>query len=130
MVITNSNCWVHFFLCFGSTFFYNNIILRKKKGFTMGKAENYVEGYLKKKAKEHGFLCYKFTAPGVNGVPDRIIIGHGLTVFIETKSHKGSLAVLQKETISEMKEYGAIVYVAKSREQIDAMFASLKGETA
>ena len=49
----------------------------------MGKAEGYVEDYLIKQAKAHNHLCFKFISPGIDGVPDRILIGNGKTIFIE-----------------------------------------------
>ena len=55
----------------------------------MGKPEGIIESYLSKTAKEHGFLSMKFTSPNLNGVPDRIIIGNGYTVFVEVKKPDG-----------------------------------------
>lgn len=91
----------------------------------MGRAEGYVENYLVKKAKEKGFLCFKFTSPGTRGVPDRIVIGNGKTVFIETKSKTGTPSELQKIRIRQLKEHGAEVYIASSREQIDQILATI-----
>lgn len=88
----------------------------------MGKAENYVEDYLKRKAKEHGFLCFKCVTPGIKGIPDRMLIGKGHTVFIECKSAVGKLSASQKLRIKEMQAAGADVRVYPTREDVDAFF--------
>ena len=47
--------------------------------------ENDVETFMLKKAEEMGFDFYKFVSPGHKGVPDRIVVGHGYTFFVELK---------------------------------------------
>lgn len=91
----------------------------------MGKAENKIEQYLVKQAKKHKFFCCKFVSPATDGVPDRLLIGNGHTIFIETKSSTGKLRELQKETIALMRAQGATVYVASSKQQIDSIIAAL-----
>ena len=88
----------------------------------MGKPEGIVENYLTKKAAEHDFLCYKFTSPGNRGVPDRIVVGRGHTVFIELKSATGKLSKLQEITIAKMRDRGADVRVFNSKQEIDDFF--------
>ena len=66
----------------------------------MGQAEGIVETYLKKECEKQNFTCYKFTSPGTTGVPDRIVIGNGQTIFVETKSSTGRL-----EDISQKNRY-------------------------
>lgn len=91
----------------------------------MGKAENYVEQYLKDQAKQYDCLCFKFVSYGTRGVPDRVIIGHGLTVFVETKSDHGHLSKQQKYRIYQMRMHGAIVAVAYTREQVDELYQNI-----
>lgn len=86
----------------------------------MGQAENFVEGYLRKQAKQRGFLCFKFTS-GNDGVPDRILIGNGYTVFIETKAPGEKPRPLQRAVIREMRTAGANVFVIDSRQDIDKL---------
>lgn len=92
----------------------------------MGKAEGYVEKYLKKQIIAEGGLCFKFTS-GVNGVPDRIIVINGLTLFVETKSHNGTLSPLQKVQIKRMRDQGADVRVTHTRELVDELITELTG---
>lgn len=96
----------------------------------MGKAEAVVENYLRDQAKAHGCLCFKFTPAGINGVPDRIIIGYGKTVFVECKSAVGALRPQQKLRIRQMRKAGAEVYVCNTRQLVDELFRKLeKGKT-
>lgn len=88
----------------------------------MGKAENTVEGYLCSIGEDNGFMCPKFTSPGRRGYPDRIIIGRGHVVFIETKAPKGALSEIQKKVIGRMRARGADVRCCYTREQVDAFF--------
>ena len=91
----------------------------------MGKPEAYVEDYLVKQCKKFDFLCLKFAPCGIRGVPDRIIIGNGQTVFVETKRTGGKLRELQEVIIQKMKDHGAIVYIANSREFVDELLNNM-----
>lgn len=88
--------------------------------------EHVVESYLGKMAKKNGFLCYKFTSPGRDGVPDRILMGHEMTFFVETKAPGKTLRKLQAQVIKEMKAHGAIVYTANTKEQVDLIFKEIE----
>lgn len=94
----------------------------------MGKPEGIIENYLKKQSKEHDCLCYKFTSPGKRGVPDRIVIGFGHTIFVELKSETGDLRKQQEFRINEMKAHGADVRVLNTKQKIDEFFQKLESE--
>lgn len=94
--------------------------------FVMGKPENYIESYLKTKAEEIGFLCYKFVSPANDGVPDRIIIGNNITIFVETKAPGEKARDLQKKTINDMIDKGAYVYVIDNRPDIDKLLLRMQ----
>lgn len=91
----------------------------------MGKPEGIVEDYLIAQSKKHNCLCYKFVSPGHRGVPDRVVIGHGQTHFIELKSATGKLSEQQKLVIQKMQDHGASVHVLNAKEQIDAFFETV-----
>lgn len=93
----------------------------------MGKPEDYVEKYLMKQCKRRDFGCLKFTSPGTNGVPDRIIIANGRIVFVETKRAGGKLRRLQEEITAEMRRQGADVRVADTRELVDEILEEIAG---
>lgn len=84
--------------------------------------ENDVETYLKKQAEKNGYLCYKFVSPGHNGVPDRLIIGHGRTFFVETKAPNGTPRKLQQKVIEKMRNNGADVYIINTKAKVDELF--------
>ena len=91
----------------------------------MGKAENIVEQYLVNQAKTHECLCHKFISYGTRGVPDRVIIGHGMTIFVETKSDCGHLRKQQSYRIRQLRNYGALVAIIHTKEQVDAFYKDL-----
>jgi len=84
----------------------------------MGKAEEFVEGYLVTRVKAHGGMCLKFMS-GINGVPDRVVILSGRTVFVETKTQGGKPRRLQEVRIEQMRTAGADVRVIDTRELVD-----------
>lgn len=85
----------------------------------MGKPEGVIETYLYKQAKKNNILCYKFTAPSTAGVPDRVLIGNGKTVFVELKRPGGKPRPLQIAIHKRMREHGAIVFVADTKPLVD-----------
>lgn len=87
--------------------------------------EHDIESYLMKQSKKNGFLCWKFISPSINGVPDRILIGHGLIIFVETKAPGKTPRKRQIRTIEKMEAHGAIVKVIDTKEKIDAFFRDI-----
>jgi len=81
--------------------------------------ENDVETYLYKQAKKHDILYYKFTAPSTRGVPDRILIGNGKTIFLELKRPGEKPRKLQFAIHKRMREHGATVFVADTKELVN-----------
>lgn len=79
--------------------------------------ESKIEGDVAKYAKSTGWLTYKFSSPNHRGVPDRIFIRSGVTVFIEFKATGAKARPLQIATIKQMKEHGAKVFVVDSIEK-------------
>lgn len=91
----------------------------------MGKPESTVEDYLVAQANRRGFLCWKFVSPGVNGVPDRVLIGAGRVIFIECKAPGGKPRALQDVRLDEIRARGADARVCSSRESVDALMGEL-----
>lgn len=89
----------------------------------MGKPEGKIEDYLLAQAGRHGCLCYKFTSPGTNGVPDRVIfIPPDKTIFVEVKAPDGHLRPLQKVIIKNMIAHGAVVFVTYTKPAVDTLY--------
>jgi len=87
--------------------------------------EGRVEKHLFKQCKKLDFVCLKFTSPANSGVPDRVIIGNGLTVFLELKAPGETLRTLQHEIVAEMISHGAIVRVANTKALVDELLAEM-----
>lgn len=91
----------------------------------MGKAEEYVEGYLRDRVKVAGGTCPKWVSPGKRGVPDRIVILDGHVVFVETKARGGTPSPLQLVRHRELRAAGADVRVIDTRAQVDDLIREL-----
>lgn len=92
----------------------------------MGRTENSIEQYLVTQAEKENFLCPKFTSPGTDGVPDRILIGNGCILFVETKAPGESPRPLQEAVIRLFKQHGADVRVIDTKGQVDQLILELK----
>jgi len=74
--------------------------------------ERQIETHLGKQLRAAGCLYWKFTSPGNNGVPDRIVVlPGGQVIFVELKTEDGALSPLQKQKITQLREHGAEVRV-------------------
>lgn len=87
----------------------------------MGKPEGQIENYLAAESAKRGYLCLKFVSPSTDGVPDRIIMGKGITFFVETKAPGEKTRKLQRAVIRKMMDYDAIVYVADTKQKVDTL---------
>lgn len=95
----------------------------------MGKPEGAVERHFIRSAEREGYEYYKFTAPSKDGVPDRIIVGHGVTLFVELKAPGEKPRKLQREQFKKMRRGGAQVYVLDTKPLVDEFFATLRAQT-
>ena len=79
--------------------------------------EKRLEAKIVKKAKELGYLTYKFTSPSNRGVPDRMFINpYGYVFFMEFKSEKGILSSLQKKIKKDIESCGIDVFIVSDIE--------------
>lgn len=82
--------------------------------------EQKIERYLKEKIKRIGGEAYKFSSPGVRGVPDRIvIIPGGHIYFIELKAPGEKLRPLQEAVHKKLKSLKCNVLTIDSKETVD-----------
>lgn len=96
----------------------------------MHAVESEIEKYLQTKCKKFDILYYKFTSPANSGVPDRVLIGYGKTVFVELKrppikSHVFKPRPLQIATFKSMRDHGATVYVIDTKEKANELIKEL-----
>ncbi|HAE92701.1 MAG TPA: hypothetical protein DCG60_08695 [Tissierella sp.] len=80
--------------------------------------ENKVEKYFRDEIKKIGGKAYKFSSPGNNGVPDRIVLYNGKCYFVELKRPGEDLRPLQKVVKKRFRELGFEVYVIDSIEKV------------
>ena len=88
--------------------------------------EKDVERKLTEGIKALGGLSYKFISPGNAGVPDRIVIlpgGH--VVFVELKTWRGQLTVLQMRQIERLR--ACTVRILHGELEVERYLAELKG---
>lgn len=90
--------------------------------------EKGIEAGLRRKVEKHGGLCLKFTSPGHDGVPDRLIItGDGRVIFVELKQATGRLSPIQKYMIDRMRKHGADVRVAYGVKGVNELIEEIYG---
>lgn len=86
--------------------------------------EKAIEDYLRLRVKNLGGKAYKFTSRGNAGVPDRIVVLPGGTVFFaELKAPGGKTTKLQDKKIAELEGLGCDVFVINSKESVDGILA-------
>lgn len=86
--------------------------------------ESVIETYLREGVKKLGGRAYKWTSPGNDGVPDRIVVlPDRPPIFVELKTEKGMLSPLQKVQIARLRELGQDVRVLYGKEQVKGFLA-------
>lgn len=82
---------------------------------------------MRKAIRKCGGRFYKWTSPGEDGVPDRIICvpPHGRVVFVELKTPEGQLSELQKEQTRRLRACGCDVRHVYGWEQCEALIKEL-----
>ncbi len=87
--------------------------------------ERDIEKYLKDEVVKAGGLCYKFESCE-NGVPDRIVIHKGSTIFVELKNESGRVSKIQAYQHRKIKRAGADVIVIASKEEVGPFIEKLR----
>lgn len=80
--------------------------------------ESKIEKELRLQVKAIGGKAYKFSSPGNNGVPDRIVLYRGLSYFVETKKPGEDLKPLQKIVRKQFNKLGFEVYKIDTVDQV------------
>lgn len=88
--------------------------------------ESKIEKHLRQRVKAIGGLCWKFTSPGMNGVPDRVVIlPNGLLVWVELKAPGKAPRINQERRHKELWERGQRVVVIDTIEGVDKAFGAV-----
>lgn len=93
----------------------------------MSYSEKYVEQKLVTKTKKMGGLAVKFVSPGLDGVPDRLILFPGGKVaFAELKAPGKKIRPLQEKRKRTLEGLGFRVYVIDNVEQIGGILHEIQ----
>lgn len=93
--------------------------------------EKDIEKLFRDEIKKAGGKAYKFTSPGNDGVPDRIVmLLGGRIVFVELKTDTGKLSKLQKLQCRQIAELGQTVRVLHGLAEVRDFFMEFGLETA
>ena len=88
--------------------------------------ESEIEKLLVREVMASGGVAYKFTSPGNDGVPDRIVmLPGGRVVFVELKSAVGRATRLQNRQIERMRKLKADVRIVRGLVGLSEFFISL-----
>ena len=88
--------------------------------------EKNIESKLAAEVRNHGGLAPKFVSPGLDGVPDRLILlPGGKAAFAELKATGKTLRPLQAVRKRQLEALGFRVFVIDSTEQIGGVLDEL-----
>ena len=89
--------------------------------------ERDVEKSLVRAVKNAGGLCPKFVSPGMDGVPDRIVLMQGARIaFAEIKAPGKKMRPLQVKRKRQLEALGFQVYCIDNTEQIGGVLREIR----
>ena len=89
--------------------------------------EKTIEAKLVRTVKSMGGLTPKFVSPGLDGMPDRIVLlPHGKMAFIEVKAHGKKPRPLQVRRKSQLESLSFSVYCLDDATQIGEMLDEIQ----
>lgn len=89
--------------------------------------EKQIERKLTQAVKKRDGLCPKFVSPGLDGMPDRLILlPHGQIGFVEVKAPGKKPRPLQTARHNQLTSLGFRVYVLDSEEQIGGILDEIQ----
>ena len=89
--------------------------------------ESAVERKLVAEVKKRGGLAVKFVSPGLDGVPDRLVLLPGEKMaFVELKAPGGSMRLLQKKRAKQLIGLGFRVYCIDRAEMIGGVLDEIQ----
>ena len=90
--------------------------------------ESTTESRLREEAKKRGGMAIKFISPGLNGVPDRLVLMPcGRVAFIELKAPGKTPRASQLKRKEQLERLGFRVYVVDGVEQIGGVLNEIQG---
>jgi len=89
--------------------------------------ESTVEHRLVTEAKKRGGLALKFVSPGIDGVPDRLVLlPHGKFAFVEVKAPGRTLRPLQERRIGQLRGLGYLAFCLDHTDQIGGILDEIQ----
>ncbi len=89
--------------------------------------EKNIEQKLVKAVKKRGGMALKFVSPGLDGVPDRIVLlPMGRMAFVELKAPGKKMRPLQVRRKRQLEGLGFLVYCVDRVEEIGGMLDEIK----
>ncbi|HBR01728.1 MAG TPA: nuclease [Ruminiclostridium sp.] len=89
--------------------------------------EKYIEKKLVTAVKKMGGIAAKFVSPGLDGMPDRLLLlPHGKMAFAELKAPGGKPRQLQIRRIKQLRKLGFACYVIDDDEQIGGILDEIQ----
>ncbi len=99
-----------------------------RKGAAM--REKQIEQKLVQEVRRGGGVCPKFTSPGFDGMPDRLILlPHGRLAFAELKAPGKKPRPLQLARHRMLRKLGFRVYVLDDESQIEKIISEIGGDS-
>ena len=93
--------------------------------------EKTIEASLVGGVKRRGGMCPKFTSPGMDGMPDRLVLlQHGHFGFVEVKAPGKKPRPLQAYRHRELRKLGFKTFVLDETEQIEGILNEIEGGDA
>lgn len=91
--------------------------------------EKYIEKKLVAEVKKRGGMAPKFVSPGLDGVPDRIVLlPMGRMAFVECKATGKKMRPLQVRRKRQLEALGFFVYCLDSVDQIGGVLDAVKNK--
>lgn len=89
--------------------------------------EKTIEQALVKETRSRGGMCPKFTSPGMDGMPDRLVLfPHGHIGFVEIKAPGKKPRPLQAKRHEQLRRLGFLVFVLDEIEQIGGILDEIQ----
>ena len=90
--------------------------------------EKTIESQLTRAVKSIGGMCPKFVSPGIDGMPDRIVLLPGCRIgFVEVKAPGKAPRPLQVKRHRQLRALGFLVFVLDDSKQIPGIIEAIKG---
>lgn len=89
--------------------------------------EREVEKSLVRSVQRMGGICSKWVSPGLDGVPDRIVLFPGGRIgFVELKASGKKMRPLQKKRKEKLESLGFLVFCIDEVEQIEEVLREIQ----